>query len=98
MTALPPHAFTGQGSMGLHVMAAMAHFGTSRRSDRKAEVTRFNLQGHSSKVIARMPGKPPGNGESVPQTQSYQAGACVFGQVVHAVSGRPVRRSAKQHR
>ncbi len=59
MTALPPHAFTAQGSMGLHVMAAMAHFGTSRLSEREAEVAQLILQGHSSKVIARMLGNSP---------------------------------------
>ena len=57
MTALPPHAFTAQGSMGLHVKAAMTHFGTSRLSDREAEVARLILQGHSSKVIAEDAGQ-----------------------------------------
>ena len=59
MTALPPNAFPAQGSMGLHVMAAMAHFGTSRLSEREAEVAQLILQGHSSKVIARMLGNSP---------------------------------------
>ena len=59
MTALAPNAFTARGSMGLHVMAAMAHFGTSRLSEREAEVSRLILQGHSSKVIARMLGNSP---------------------------------------
>jgi DNA-binding CsgD family transcriptional regulator len=59
MTALPPHAFPAQSSMGLHVMAAMAHFGTSRLSEREAEVAQLILQGHSSKVIARMLGNSP---------------------------------------
>ncbi len=59
MTALPPHAFAAKGTMGLHVMAAMAHFGTSRLSQREAEVAQLILQGHSSKVIARMLGNSP---------------------------------------
>ncbi len=64
MTALPPHAFVAlsplqTGSMGLHVMAALAHFGTSRLSDREAEVARLILQGHSSKAIARILGNSP---------------------------------------
>ncbi len=59
MTALPPNAFTAQGSMGLHVMAALTHFGTSRLSDREAEVARLILQGHSSKGIARKMGNSP---------------------------------------
>lgn len=59
MTALPPNAFSAQGSMGLHVMSAMAQFGTSRLSEREAEVARLILQGHSSKVIARMLGNSP---------------------------------------
>ena len=59
MTALPPNAFAVQGAMGLHVMAAMAHFGTSRLSEREAEVAQLILQGHSSKVIARMLGNSP---------------------------------------
>lgn len=59
MTALPPHAFTPHGSMGLHVAQAMARFGTSRLSDREAEVARLILQGHSSKVIARQLGNSP---------------------------------------
>ena len=59
MTSLVPHAFTAQGSMGLHVMAVMAHFGTSRLSEREAEVAQLILQGHSSKVIARMLGNSP---------------------------------------
>ena len=59
MTALLPHAFTGHGAMGMHVVAAMTHFGTSRLSDREAEVARLILQGHSSKVIARMLGNSP---------------------------------------
>jgi DNA-binding CsgD family transcriptional regulator len=59
MTALPPHAFTAQGNMGLHVMAAMAHFGTSRLSEREVEVARLILRGHSSKVIAQMLGNSP---------------------------------------
>ncbi len=59
MTALPPHAFAAKGSMGLHVLGAMANFGTSRLSDREAEVARLILQGHSSKVIARMLGNSP---------------------------------------
>ena len=37
----------------------MAHFGTSRLSMRAAEVARLILQGHSSKVIARMLGNSP---------------------------------------
>ena len=40
-------------------MTAMAHFGTSRLSEREAEVARLILQGHSSKVIARMLGNSP---------------------------------------
>ena len=48
MTALPPHAFAVPGSLGAHVMTAMAHFGTSRLSDRESEVARLILQGHSS--------------------------------------------------
>lgn len=59
MTALPPHAFAAHGSMGLHVMSAMAQFGTSRLSDREAEVARLILQGHSSKVIAQMLSNSP---------------------------------------
>ena len=59
MTALPPHAFAVPGSLGAHVMTAMAHFGTSRLSDRESEVARLILQGHSSKVIARMLGNSP---------------------------------------
>jgi DNA-binding CsgD family transcriptional regulator len=59
MTALPPSAFSVHGAMGLHVMSAMAHFGTSRLSEREAEVARLILQGHSSKVIARMLGNSP---------------------------------------
>lgn len=59
MTALPPHAFAVQGSIGLHVRTAMAQFGTSRLSDREAEVARLILQGHSSKAIARMLGNSP---------------------------------------
>lgn len=59
MTALPPGAFAVTGAMGQHVTAAMAHFGTSRLSDREAEVARLILQGHSSKVIARMLGNSP---------------------------------------
>ena len=37
----------------------MAHFGTSRLSEREAEVPQLILQGHSSKVIARMLGNSP---------------------------------------
>ncbi len=59
MTALPPHAFSFHGSLGLQVMSALARFGTSRLSDREAEVARLILQGHSSKVIARMLGNSP---------------------------------------
>ena len=59
MTALPPGAFATQGSMSLHVMSAMAQFGASRLSEREAEVARLILQGHSSKVIARMLGNSP---------------------------------------
>jgi DNA-binding CsgD family transcriptional regulator len=60
MTALPPRAFAvTPGIMGLHVMAALTHFGTSRLSDREAEVARLILQGHSSKVIAQMLGISP---------------------------------------
>jgi DNA-binding CsgD family transcriptional regulator len=59
MTALPPHAFAPQVSMGLHIMAALEQFGTSRLSEREAEVARLILQGHSSKVIARMLGNSP---------------------------------------
>jgi DNA-binding CsgD family transcriptional regulator len=59
MTALPPHAFAVSGSMGIHVMTAMEHFGTSRLSEREAKVARLILQGHSSKVIARMLGNSP---------------------------------------
>ena len=59
MTALPPQAFALHGSMGPHVMAAMAQFGTSRLSAREAAVARLILQGHSSKVIARMLGNSP---------------------------------------
>lgn len=59
MTALPPLAFAANGSMGPHVMAAMAHFGTSRLSDREAEVARLILRGHSSKEIARILGNSP---------------------------------------
>jgi DNA-binding CsgD family transcriptional regulator len=59
MTALPPNAFATHGAMGLHVTAALAHFGTSRLSEREAEVARLILQGHSSKVIARMLGNSP---------------------------------------
>ena len=59
MTALPPDAFGVHGAMGLHVMSAMAHFGTSRLSEREAEVARLILQGHSSKAIARMLGNSP---------------------------------------
>lgn len=60
MSALPPRAFvTGHGAIGHHVMAAMSHFGASRLSDREAEVARLILQGHSSKVIARMLGNSP---------------------------------------
>jgi DNA-binding CsgD family transcriptional regulator len=59
MTALPPHAFAPQVSMGLHIMAALEHFGTSRLSEREAEVALLILQGHSSKVIARMLGNSP---------------------------------------
>ena len=57
MTALPPNAFAG--AMGLHVAALMAQFGTSRLSDREAEVARLILLGHSSKAIARMLGNSP---------------------------------------
>lgn len=60
MTALPPHAFApANGAIGHHVMAAMSHFGTSRLSDREAAVARLILQGHSSKVIARILGNSP---------------------------------------
>jgi DNA-binding CsgD family transcriptional regulator len=60
MTALPPHAFApAQGAMGQHIEAAMRRFGTSRLSDREAEVARLILLGHSSKVIARMQGNSP---------------------------------------
>lgn len=59
MTALPPGAFAVTGAMGQHVTAAMAHFGTSRLSEREAEVARLILLGHSSKVIARMLGNSP---------------------------------------
>lgn len=60
MTALPPDAFApAEGAMGHHVMAAMSHFGASRLSDREAAVARLILQGHSSKVIARMLGNSP---------------------------------------
>lgn len=59
MIALPPRAFAAEGAMGLHIEAAMRCFGTSRLSDREAEVARLILQGHSSKVIARMLGNSP---------------------------------------
>jgi DNA-binding CsgD family transcriptional regulator len=59
MTALPPHAFSVTGSLGAHVMTALAHFGSSRLSEREAEVARLILQGHSSKAIARMLGNSP---------------------------------------
>lgn len=59
MTALPPNAFTVPGSLGAHVANALAQFGTSRLSEREAEVARLILQGHSSKVIARMLGNSP---------------------------------------
>jgi DNA-binding CsgD family transcriptional regulator len=59
MTALPPNAFVVPGSLGAHVMTAMARFGTSCLSDREAEVARLILKGHSSKVIARMLGNSP---------------------------------------
>lgn len=60
MTALLPHAFApAQGAMGLHIEAAMRRFGSSCLSDREAEVARLILQGHSSKVIARMLGNSP---------------------------------------
>jgi DNA-binding CsgD family transcriptional regulator len=59
MTALPPRAFFAQGTMGLHVQAAMAKFGTSRLSDREAKVARLILLGYSSKAIARMLGNSP---------------------------------------
>lgn len=59
MTALPPHAFAGPGRIGSHVMATLAHFGSSRLSEREAVVARLILQGHSSKVIARMLGNSP---------------------------------------
>ena len=59
MTALPPHAFAVQGAIGLHVEAAMRRFGSSCLSDREAEVARLILQGHSSKVIARLLGNSP---------------------------------------
>jgi DNA-binding CsgD family transcriptional regulator len=59
MTALPPQAFAPQGNLGVHVMMTMAHFGISRLSEREAEVARLILQGHSSKVIARMLGNSP---------------------------------------
>ena len=59
MTALPPNAFAMHGAMGLHVEALMARFGTSRLSEREAEVARLILLGHSSKVIARMLGNSP---------------------------------------
>ena len=59
MTALPPNAFAVHGAMGLHVAALMAQFGTSRLSEREAEVARLILLGHSSKGIARMLGNSP---------------------------------------
>ncbi len=59
MTALPPHAFAVPGSLGAHVRTALAQFGTSRLSEREAEVARLILQGHSSKVIERMLGNSP---------------------------------------
>lgn len=59
MTALPPNAFAVHGAMGLHIEAAMRCFGTSRLSDREAAVARLILQGHSSKVIARILGNSP---------------------------------------
>jgi DNA-binding CsgD family transcriptional regulator len=40
-------------------MTALAQFGTSRLSDREAEVARLILQGHSSKAIARILGNSP---------------------------------------
>lgn len=45
--------------MALHVAALMARVGTSRLSDHEAEVARLIQRGHSSKVIARMPGNSP---------------------------------------
>lgn len=60
MTALTPDAFAAQGSAELNVMSALARFGTSRLSDREAEVARLILRGHSSKVIARQLGNSPG--------------------------------------
>lgn len=59
MTALPPNAFAVHGAMGQHVRTLMTQFGTSCLSDREAEVARLILQGHSSKVIARMLGNSP---------------------------------------
>jgi DNA-binding CsgD family transcriptional regulator len=59
MTVLPPHDFAVQGGMGLHVEAAMRRFGSSCLSYREAEVAQLILQGHSSKVIARMLGNSP---------------------------------------
>jgi DNA-binding CsgD family transcriptional regulator len=59
MTALLPKAFATHGAMGLHVMAAMAHSGTSRLSGREVEGARPILQGHSSNAIARMLGNNP---------------------------------------
>lgn len=64
MTALSPHAFglappPGAEVIGLHIEAAHRHFGSSRLSEREAEIVRLILKGHSSKAIARMLGNSP---------------------------------------
>ena len=88
MTALPPHAFAGPGRIGSHVMATLAHFGSSRLSEREAVVARLILQGHSSKVIARMLGNSP---ETVKASRLQ-----VIGEATRRISPRRVRSSERR--
>ena len=51
---LSPGTSVGIGRIGGHVERACALFGTSRLSEREAEVARLVIKGHSNKAIARM--------------------------------------------